>query len=576
MICELYGLMDNYKKKKKYIWNVNRNSMVLFMKVAFMGIDIQGFVTGEKEYVDEIYMNRPVVPLDFVERDEDSIILVADEVPAEHVDIIPNNMMIYWSDALELNQALKCGRVIVYGTGVGADRLCDILSKEEIDVDLYCVTENKDEMVYKGKPIIESVDLEEYGNYSIVVSVITERYRKEILETLSNFQGNVYVEHIVDKIAFMHLNLIQLLELAIREHKEVYLYSPRKQTEKLLVRMLNIYNIEVAGYVYDREMADKDLRSIYSLALEGVENKLIIIDEILPERFVKARRNIELAGFSLDQGNYTGWQWYTASDDNLLGNLKEAFDPLVGFSILYPKGWPGWRMYGRGGEDSVKIMVLGGSTSSEVYHPENWVSRLYYKLQKQEVQITIYNGAHTADDIVDEMLRLLRDIHYLHPQIVISMSGVNNLSYKKCASQFNETRLLSWVQTLAHGKEHCSGIKSNESLYSFWDRNQKLLKIVSDFYGATFFGFLQPMNITMDHMDLWEKSVYEVESAISGAADFAKLADDSSEYINFMRLFEHQKNRYIDMAHYTDKAQEIIADKVYEVILPTIQMIKEK
>ena len=41
-----------------------------------------------------------------------------------------------------------------------------------------------------------------------------------------------------------------------------------------------------------------------------------------------------------------------------------------------------------------------------------------------------------------------------------------------------------------------------------------------------------------------------------------------------MRLFEHKDEMYIDSCHYTDRAQEIIADKVYEAIIPLIETLE--
>ena len=159
----------------------------------------------------------------------------------------------------------------------------------------------------------------------------------------------------------------------------------------------------------------------------------------------------------------------------------------------------------------------------------------------------------------------------MRPQIVISMSGVNNTLHKDSENQFNSRTIISWVQSLTHGREYCSGLYSEESLYDFWNRNVEILKLVAGFYGAELFAFLQPMNIAMKHMTLWEKSVYEMEHHARGAEEFAEAADDDNGYINLMSLFEHQNEMYMDMCHYTDKAHEIIADRVCEAVMPVLQ-----
>lgn len=90
---------------------------------------------------------------------------------------------------------------------------------------------------------------------------------------------------------------------------------------------------------------------------------------------------------------------------------------MVGYSIIYPQGKLGWEVYSEEKEDDINIMVLGGSTSAETWHPENWVSKLYYKLRQNNIKTTIYNGAHEGNSIVEELLRLLRDGSVLKPQL---------------------------------------------------------------------------------------------------------------------------------------------------------------
>lgn len=306
------------------------------------------------------------------------------------------------------------------------------------------------------------------------------------------------------------------------------------------------------------------------MAYDGIENKLIIMNEEIPESLVRARETIELAGFSMEGGNYTGFQDYVDSRTLILSKIKESYDPLVGGSILYSPGKPGWKVYGKG--EGTKILVLGGSTSSEVFHPENWVSKFYYKLRQNHFEVTVYNGAHVCNDITTEILRLLRDGSVLRPQIVISMSGVNNLRYKKCTNQFHEERMVGWVNTLSADGKFCSGLHNEESLYSFWHRNLRLLGLIAEFFGAEFFGFLQPINITMKDMTLWEQGLYEEEKNVIGAKDFAEWANDGEDYYNLMSLFEHQNEMYFDMCHYTDKGNEILAEKVYETILPSLKI----
>lgn len=573
MLNALYTLANKYRNKKIYIWNINRHSIIVFTRVVLRKMDIQGFVTLQNEYAGETYMNRPVVTIEQIQ-EENYIILVSDEVPERDISVLPSDKTVYWSETLEFDKELRYQKSIIYGTGWGADKLYN----QGIQPELYCVTKKENVVqTYRGKNVIDVSELDQYEDYAVIISVTTSQYKWEILEELSDFQGCIYLDSIMDDADILHVNLMQNLTFAVKNNWQIYLYSKKNPVAELLEAALRIYSVEISGYIYDTENKEKNIRSLYDLAFEGIEDKLVIICEGIPEKLVRALENIEFAGFSLEQKGYTGLlQASTYANEIILSKEQICHDPLIGYSISYLHGKPGWKLYGKEDGKRIRILVLGGSTSSEEMHPENWISKLYYKLKKQNIETVIYNGAHTCNDIVDEVLRLIRDGNILKPQIVISMSGVNNLNYKESSNQFNPSAFISWIRDMAPEENYCSGVYSDESLYDFWNRNQKLLKVISEFYGAVFLGFLQPMNITMKQMDLWEKSTYELEKHMIGARDFMCLANTNDNYINLMSLFEHRDEMYFDMCHYTDKAQEIIAEKVSEVIIPVIQNLYNK
>lgn len=578
MIYTLYSLKKIYSDKKVYVWNVNRDSMGVFLKAALMGIDIQGFVTPQDQYVGEEYLNRPVISSTQIEKNTDNIVLIADIVSEEAYNIIPSDQRVLWKDSLEIREELRSGKIIIYGTGQGCEQLCKVLREENISAELFCVTKKNSSMHYEGKKVIESAELDQYEGFAVLVSALSPWYREEILNELLDFSGNVYMklENIMDRPEDL-INFTQNLDLAVREKRKIYLYSKRNLMAEWIESILHIYDIWIDGYVYDIDDEKQGIKNIYELAYERTEDKLIIINEDIPAYLSEARNNIELAGFSLENRNYTSLKQYTYAEQYMISELREYPDSLCGDSIIYSQGEPGWRLYGKNDGNSIRILVVGGSTSSEVYHTENWISRLYCKLSKNNIKAAIYNGAHTCNDIVSEILRVLRDGYVLKPHIVISMSGVNNTYYKKSVNQFNEERLIWRVMNRSEG--YCSGVKSDETLFSFWRRNVELLRLISEFYGSRFFGILQPMNITMKHMDIREKSLYEREMRVVGAEEFSKSADTDKQdvYNNLMRLFEHRDEMYFDICHYTNKGHELIADEVYKIIEPTVmELLKQK
>jgi len=571
MVCALYTLKKQYQNKEIYIWNVNRDSIAMFIEMAFRRIVVQGFVCAQEKYAGELYINCPVVTLEQIQNNENAVLFVSDRISA---DVLPDANVIYWSDALELNANLYGEKIIVYGTGYGAERLSDFLEEKGIRVELYCVTQKDRELCFRGKKVIEANELESYSDHAILISVRKKQYRREILQTLADFKGTLYEKTELFIRGDDCVNFIQNIDLAIKKNKKVYLYSEKNVTAGLIEDVLRLYDIEVEGYVNDTEDIENGINNIYEVAYDGIDDKLIIIStedfEENPVSYIRSRDNVELAGFTLEDSNYTSLKIHgNNSKEWLLNKWPQYHDPLTGASRIYEKS--GWKVYGMEGEGRIRIVILGGSTSSEQFHPENWVSKLYYKLKEQNICTTIYNGAFPSDDIVDEMLRLLRDGYILRPHIVISMSGVNNLHYKESGNQFNEERIIGWVKKLASREIHCMGLCSDESLFSFWNRNVRLLKLIAEFFGAEFLGFLQPMNITMQDMSLREKGLYEAEAHLLGAADFSQNADHGKGYINLLRLFEHQDDMYFDVCHYTDKGHEMIANEVLKTVMLTIE-----
>lgn len=578
MIHALYALKREYLFKKIYIWNINIDSLGLFMRIKFGGIDVQGFVTIQDEYVGKTYLNHPVVSLKQVETIEDSLILVADDVSQCTKELLPVQKAFAWKAVSGINEDLRKSKIIVYGIGNGAKQLHAYLDKEGIKEQMYCLTNKSDFSQFIDKPIIEAAELKNYTDHSVVISVSDRQYRNEILGVLDGFTGQIYMdlEYMIASTVGGVASPLQNLNSAMETHKKIYLYGRKSFMTEFLENFLEGCGIRISGYVYDVEDKTKHIKSLCDFIVEGIHDKFLLIHEETYLDLIKARESIETVGFSIEKKNCTCFQWNTRSKERISGQVKEYPDPLLGKSIKYACGGSGWKRYGEEQQNKIRILILGNSTSSEEFYIENWISKLYSKLKQLGIKSVIYNGAHSTNDVSAELLRFLRDGNVLRPHIVISMSGANNLYYKECANQFNSERAIEWVKSVSADNEYCSGVYSTESLYQFWLRNEKILKLISESYGAHFFCFLQPMNMTLENMSLQEKSLYEQERRIVGAEEFKQLANNEEGYINLMHLFDHQEDMYIDFCHHSDKGHTVITDMVIKEIMPVLLTLKEK
>ena len=107
------------------------------------------------------------------------------------------------------------------------------------------------------------------------------------------------------------INLTQSIEYAVKKNRKIYLYGKKDVIAELIEERLRSYDICISGYVQNEGDETDAVESIYALALGGVKDKLVIINERLPEGMINARKNVELAGFSLEEFSYTGFQYYT-------------------------------------------------------------------------------------------------------------------------------------------------------------------------------------------------------------------------------------------------------------------------
>ena len=146
-------------------------------------------------------------------------------------------------------------------------------------------------------------------------------------------------------------------------------------------------------------------------------------------------------------------------------------------------------------------------------------------------------------DAAEELQRMCRDIRALKPDIVITMSGVNDQLRKD--NKFNR-----W-----HPEEP----------FSLWCRMESYIRTIAGSEGAECFVFLQPINTGMPDADLREQVMF-VQDTITLGGGFSERARDDDHYIDLLKLFRHREGKFVDCCHYSDEANEEIAQIVFETI----------
>lgn len=560
MLKMLYTIPQYYRDKKIFIWDVKRNSMVIFAMLAFRGIRVAGFVTKDQRYVGESFFNRPVCGIEQLENDNDIMLVAADEYLR---DELPKQWNVFYcNELLRIDSELENKHVIIYGAGGGAKDLYGLLSENHIHVQAFCQT-NRNKSTYMGLPVLSLDEVPVDERYAVIVSAKNEIYKSEMQYNLEQKGiSSIYIEEFIPKDEIFQGTFIQSLYKAIKDRRRIFVYTKLlDENTKLIIAMLKLYQIEVEGCLYKEECTDPRIKSVWEIAYMDLSNIFIIVNETDPFQFQDACELLESIGFSMGHFDYTGNKIiaYEYKKRN-----RSVYDSLLGYSDY--GSMPGFHIYGNQTKSDIRILILGNSTSHDGALRETcWPKMLYQKFAEDNIQVCIFNGAHPGHDIVQELLRLLRDGWALKPNYIVSMSGARNTigTYSEIKNKFFLEHLIRQEKDNLE-IEYCHGIENEEDNFDFWLRMERIMKAIAEVYGAAFFCYLQPMKFGKENASLFEECVHNDRKR---AADcFRRKSSDNDFYKNLVDIFDYEDGMFVDACHYTKQANAILADIVFKDI----------
>ena len=550
MVVEyLNTLRDEVAAKSIYVWDTSRKAMWVFCELALRGVRIEGFVTNFDEFVGETIMGLPVVSLDEFSTLENAVAIVDDDVREGAFNVVASRgCALYFSDALELNPGLLDKAPYIYGIGEQGWWMANTLAEAGVKAASgFIVRRHQKSSSILGIPVymLEKAPLS--ANDAVVITVESDRHIMDNVTTLLElgFCGTVYIEGLLPHFSLWGSNLIIALDKALKEHRRLLLCCGDDASHGLMQRMLSTYGINASREILltrDDQSAGED---IWELADEDPDRSTLIIGAFSNKQRLGMLKAAYDLGYSSEGLNCAALQ-LTVHNELLLNHVVEyerdsQLESSIDYSCL--GGKPGWAVHGDETEASVRIAVVGGSTSTELYFPESWVKKLYRMLEADGVKAVIFNAASECNGVTKETLRLMRDIHALKPDFVISMSGVNDL--RKQEGKFEQLH--------------------DDTPFDYWRRVQKYMKLIVEEEGAEYIGILQPMNACMRPASLFETMCFMPENHKWGKTFLAGMRDDDF-YFNFLDLFHHQEGKYIDRCHYSDEGNRIIAEQVYRLL----------
>ena len=547
MIRFLHTLKRELTDRKIYLWDIGKSAQWTFYSMAAREIDICAFVTNYSSYFGETFVNRPIISVDSVRKIRNSLIIVSNDTSLRSQQLVQNfGDCLRWADALELNPELGGKPIYLYGTG---EKEWDFLKKAESRN--LMIQGFLDEKSQPGKkilclPVLNLEELKNCGEADIVI-LRQPGHDLRIVDVLQNagFEGNLFLEELANPEDMWSFDPYIMLDNAIKRSLRILFCCEDRMSRDLFRRIFALYGIPVDRIVcYEGSVRD-GLEDIWALANEEPKDSVLLFHSFTEQRRYEILEAVNDLGYTAGEHNYAATNKACYNRLRYTNELTYEADPKLGYSIDYSVigGLPGWAKYGEDTGAEKRIMVLGGSTSSEVFYPENWVSKLYHKLCAEGKRAIIYNGAHEANGVFQEFSRMVRDIHAIKPDIVISLSGYNDLAVPN--NKFDKA--------------------SGEQAFDYWKRIESYMKQISEAEGAIFYSVLQPVNQSPGPMSLYDTLMY-LKFVHQRTAKFTEQVRDDDFYANLFSRFLFRNDLFIDMCHYSEKGNELLADMILTLI----------
>lgn len=559
MFKSLYTLSEKYSGRKLVIYGVNRTSVNLFTNLAVNhDVDIDAFLDVADRFTGESFVNREIINISQLKNLDDVILIMPEAY--KKIDIrryLGNEIDVFYKDEiLDLNPELYREKIYIYGIGKKEEAIYEVLQKKGVQITGMCTKTPCRIEKWCGKAVFSMEDIGQKGRSVIILPFDIEQMRTDIPELLWNDCMEKYIFHYMSENVIANMNFFQIINATLHEDNKVWLYGRADEYTQYLKKVLQRYYIGIDRECYEEE--------IYDLGYEDIAGISVIVTEKDEGKTECVCDTLDSMGFGLEKWDYTATNWCTCKANWTAAVTKK--DILLYRGVSVNEQYPGYDVYGDEKLAKMKIMVLGGSTStSSVYRAVSWVECLYRKMSESGYHPVIYNGAMCSYGVVDEYIKMVRDIEPLKPDFVISFSGVNNTSVKKSGNQFNTCA----GEFMLHGlQDAISGVRCNETLYDFWCRVSRLIRITAECYGAKVYNFLQPMNSTDLSYDLIQTGMFELtehKEHIQECKARASLETDRF-YMDLSTMLDGKKGMYIDMCHYSTQAAGLIAERVFETM----------
>ena len=380
------------------------------------------------------------------------------------------------------------------------------------------------------------------------------------------------------------------------------------QEAACLKRYLTIMHIDTFCYADDEhvgeKMGDKDIISSIDIVYEDIDSIFIII-----------AKSEDCYGISrqvfLDIGMVEDID-FTYHSEVPLTKEPKCFDVTLSYNRVMDS-IEGFEIYGNIADtQAIKIVALGGSTTESTYlFIKGWVQYLFELLRKNQIPSIIYGGGIAGYSSSQELLKLIRDVLPLKPDIVLSYSGLNDLyGYPKpsepirhgrpfithfqvefieqileklTAAKFGLPIMNDLIWDKTGNRTVYYGLKNNKSSSDVWLENTRIMHSIAKEFKIDFLSFFQPFafNGFYEENDL-QNIIYSRRSlscryegyekwGLPYKEDLQIIIEEIKKHnymFDFSSIFDGYRGIYFDASHVYEKGNDIIANKIFDKLIP--------
>mgnify|MGYP001030517990 CR=1 FL=1 len=560
-------------KKRKYIWiSKDKNDiegMVYSLNYCIAhDIYINGFAAECTSIIGITILNKEVYDVHQVTA-EDSLILTENENSKYYCPIEILNPKIIGSD------------IVVWGAGNNGEFIADYFNKKNIRISFFVDSDqNKIGKKIRGNMVY---GIEKVESLSVETSLIeaSDQYAEidKIVRDLAPHIDCYVCHHVNSGKYFDPANLMYLREVIKDRDVYIYGYGYRAQRVRKCIELLDF---RFAGFLIGEDQCDKAYKEhekwMFPEEILYYSNRFIIIVSDEKELAVNTLLSLGLQ-YSVD------FSPIEIISYNLLYARKNIIDTNLGHTYQRTAGMNGMDIYGMDQPNSYKIVVLGGSTTDGTLFPfRSWPEILYEQIHNDK--IVIYNAGVSGYTSAQELIKLIRDIVPMKPNVVIVYDGYNDTSeinarpgqyfefiYLKRALDFAKKHMNHNWDFIAQNEEQNKGMFSIMDNFENWLLNIEMMHAIAEDRGIKFYSFFQPMLSSKKTLTSNEKGIlFEAENfqglreTVLRGRNFRHKIQDAVKahtYIyDLSDLFDLNDDVYMDICHVREDANRVIAEEV--------------